>query len=79
MDRNELLRSLEELMELAPGTLTGPEGLAELEGWNSMAVIGFIGLADDRGLAVSLGSVTQCTTVDELVRLLGAKTAGQPG
>jgi acyl carrier protein len=79
MDRNDLLRSLDEVMELEPGTLTGPERLADLEGWSSMAVIDFIGLADDRGVAVSLGSVTKCTTVDDLVRLLGAKTAGQPG
>jgi acyl carrier protein len=78
MDRNELLRSLDELMEMEAGTLTGQESLAELEGWDSMAVIGFIGLADDQGVAVTLESVMECKTVDELVRLLGTKTAGQP-
>ncbi|MGD0015522.1 MAG: acyl carrier protein [Bryobacteraceae bacterium] len=78
MDRNELLRSLDELMDLEPGTLTGDEVLAELGGWSSLAVIGFIAMADEHGVAVSPGSIAKCKTVDELVRLAGAETTGQP-
>jgi acyl carrier protein len=78
MERNESLRSLDELMDLEPGTLTGGEVLAELGGWSSLAVIGFIALADEHGVAVSPVSITKCKTVDELVRLVGAETAGQP-
>jgi hypothetical protein len=65
-------------MDLEPGALTGQESLAELEGWSSLAVIGFLAMADEHGAEVSPGSVTKCKTVDELVRLIRPETAGQP-
>jgi acyl carrier protein len=77
MERNELLKSLDELMDLEPGTLTGQESLADLEGWSSLAVIGFIAVADEHGVEVTPGSIAKCKTVDELVRLLGSQTSGQ--
>jgi|DewCreStandDraft_4_1066084.scaffolds.fasta_scaffold175049_2 acyl carrier protein len=78
MERTELLRSLEELMDLEPGTLTGEESLADLAGWSSLAVIGFIALADEQGVAVSPASIAKCKTVDDLLRLVAAKPAQQP-
>ena len=78
MERDELLRKLEELMDLEPGALTGQESLAELEGWSSLAVIGFIAMADEDGVAVSPSSIAKCKTVGDLVGLIGAKTTGQP-
>jgi acyl carrier protein len=78
MERTELLRSLEELMDLEPGALIGEESLADLAGWSSLAVIGFIALADEQGVAVSPSAIANCKTVDDLLRLVAAKPAQQP-
>jgi len=74
MGRRQFLALLDELFELPPGTLTGTEPLAELEGWGSMAVIGFMGLADEHcGITLSPRQFANCTTVDDLLALLGDK------
>ena len=72
MRRPELLALLDELFELPAGTLTGEEPLADLEAWGSMAVVGFIGLADEHfGLTLSPRQFANCVTVDDLVALIG--------
>ncbi len=75
MERTKLLHDLDELMDLTPGTLAGGERLAELEGWTSLAVVGFLALADEQGVAVSPRSIATCQTVDELLALVGAQPA----
>ncbi len=75
MTRTELLTKIDELLELPPGTLGGAERLEDLERWNSLAVVGFIGIADECcGLTLSPRLLAGCATVDDLVRLTG--TAG---
>src|SRR5258708_4150613 len=46
MTRQQFLHSMDKLLELPRGTLTGDEKLHDLEQWNSMAMISFIALAD---------------------------------
>ena len=46
MTREKFLLAMEELMEMPAGTLRGDEQLDDLEQWNSMAMIGFMALAD---------------------------------
>lgn len=77
MEETELLRSLEELMELEVGTLTGEEKLEDLAGWSSLAVIGFIALADEHGRTVSPTVISKCNTVNDLIRLVVDKSAQQ--
>ena len=48
MDRKEFLLALDEMLELDPGTLTGDETLESLEAWDSLAVISFIALVDEK-------------------------------
>ena len=70
MTRQEFLVSLDNILELPAGTLTGPEQLDECEQWNSMAMIGFIALADQHNNArLSARQLSGCQTVDELLKL----------
>ena len=60
----------DELVELPPGTLKGPEKLEELEQWTSMAMVGFIALADTyNGTKVGPKQIAKCLTVDDLLKL----------
>jgi acyl carrier protein len=70
MQNTDLLRSLDELLEQAPGTLC-PDSRLEAFGWSSLSVIEFIALADrDFGAAVSSNAVARCETVGDLAALL---------
>ena len=72
MERTEVLLSLDELLELEPGTLKGTESLGGLEGWDSLAVISFMALVDERlGISLQPRQIAACTTVTDLMRLLG--------
>lgn len=72
MSRHDFFASLHELLELAPGTLTGTEALQDLEAWNSLAVISFIAMVDEEfGVTLSAEKLRTCQTVDDLMALLG--------
>ena len=72
MKRSEFLLSLDELLELEPGTVKGSETLENLEGWNSLAVIGLMALMDERfGVSLQPRRIAACTTVADLMALLG--------
>jgi acyl carrier protein len=69
MTREEFLRELDDILELASGTLNGAEKLEELEQWNSMAMISFIALADNNGTTVSPRLIAKCATINDLLEL----------
>ena len=69
MKSTEFLTSFEELVEMPAGSLKGPEKLEDLEGWNSMAMIGFIALADENGVRLSPRQITASETVSDLMEL----------
>lgn len=60
---------MENLLELPSGTLQGGEKLEDLEGWNSLAMVEYIALADRNGAKASARQVRDCETVDDLARL----------
>jgi acyl carrier protein len=71
----QLCDALAELLEREPGTIQSSDALAGL-GWDSMAVVGFIALADDRfGVVVDARRLAKCVTVQDLADLLGDKAA----
>lgn len=71
LEKEQFLTLMDELLELDRGTLKGDEEL-EGVGWDSLAVIGFMALADEHfGTAVSGASVARCKTADDLAVLLG--------
>lgn len=75
MSRDEFLKSLDETLELPPGTLQGPEQLQDLEMWDSMAMMSYIALADTNGsVKLSPRQIVSCSTVEDLLQL--AKVEG---
>lgn len=76
MRREDFLREMDELLELDPGTLKGNEALADLDGWDSLAVISFIALTDEKLDTVIDGeSLAKAATVQDLLNLLGDRLA----
>lgn len=72
MERNEFLLSLDELLELKPGTVKGSESLDSFEGWDSLAVISFMALVDEHfGVSLQPRKLAECKTVADLMALLG--------
>lgn len=70
MTRAEFLSELDAILELPPGTLAGGERLADLEQWNSMAMLGFIALADtNNGEKIQPRQIVNCVTVGDLLGL----------
>ena len=70
MTREEFLAELDGLVDLEPGTLQGPEKLEDLDQWTSMAIVGFIALADTyNGTKVGPTQIAKCLTVDDLLGL----------
>jgi acyl carrier protein len=74
MTKREFLRELEGQMEVPAGTLNTGQMLADVEGWDSLAAVMFIALADEKvGVTVSGNQIASARTVDELLSLLGDK------
>lgn len=70
MSRDEFLKAIDEMLELAPGTLQGPETLDDFPLWDSVAIVSFIGLADSHnGNPLSPRAIAACRTVSDLVQL----------
>ena len=70
MTRKEFLASMDTMLELPEGTLTGSERLEDLEEWNSMAMISFMALADEHNqVKLSPRQLAACSTVSELLQL----------
>jgi len=72
MNTAEFLLALDEMLELDPGTLTGAEALEDLETWDSLAVISFIALVDEKlGLVVEGEKLVKAKTVADLLTVAG--------
>lgn len=70
MQRDEFLKGLDEVVELPSGTLQGSEKLEDLENWNSMAMMGYIALADTAsGAKLTPRQIRDCDTVEDLLQL----------
>lgn len=76
MDRKDFLLALDEMLELDAGTLTGAEELESLDNWDSLAVISFIALVDEKlGLVVEGEKLAKAKTVNDLLALAGVAVA----
>lgn len=72
MKKSAFLLLLDDLIEIAPGKLKGPELLSDVGGWDSVAVMGFIALVDEQfEITLSPKRLADCKTVDDLVGLIG--------
>jgi acyl carrier protein len=76
MTREEFLRSIDELLELESGTLKGSEKLADLENWDSLSIVSFMGLATERfNITLPAKGIAACQSVDDLFALIRRETA----
>ena len=74
MTRSEFLRALEGQLELPAGSLNANQALTDIEGWDSLAAVMFIALADEKvGVTISGNQIANSKTMDELLSLLGDK------
>jgi acyl carrier protein len=72
MTKQEFLRLLEGQLEVGEGSLNENQALADLEGWDSMAAVLFIALADERlGVSVVGNQIARAKTINDLLSLLG--------
>lgn len=76
MNRNDFLLALDEMLELDPGTLKGPETLADIDSWDSLAVISFIALVDEKFSTVVSGErLAAAKTVEDLLTMVAEYVA----
>ncbi len=63
---------MDNILELPDNTLSGLEKLDDMEGWNSVAMVEYIALADsNNGLQLSPRQIRECNSIDDLRRLAG--------
>jgi acyl carrier protein len=72
MNKIELLKTLEDTLELDPGTMRDEVRLQDLPTWDSMQPLAIMAMADKRfGRTITAKDIQQCKTVAELILLFG--------
>ncbi|HLW75391.1 MAG TPA: hypothetical protein VKS01_00375 [Bryobacteraceae bacterium] len=75
MTRDEFLKAFDEVLELPPGTLRGPELLEDYPLWDSTAMISFMALADsNNGVRLAPKQLAGCATVADLLQLANVES-----
>jgi acyl carrier protein len=70
MNQQVFLAQLDEILEFPAGTLTGSEALADLEDWDSLAMMNFIALTQEQyDVTLSPRQIAPCITVNDLIQL----------
>ena len=65
------LRNFEELLELPSGSLEGSTLLEDLPGWDSLAIVGFMAMADEKyGVVLSPRQFQTCNSLQDLAALV---------
>lgn len=71
MDTKRFLESMEEMLELSPGTLELDARLDDVD-WGSLAAVQFIAFADEHfNVVVSPSQLASSQTVQDLLALVG--------
>jgi acyl carrier protein len=74
MTKQEFYTELEALLQLPAGTVSGTEALEDLPGWDSMAMLSFIVLADSQlETIVSAANLSAAKSVPDLVAMFPGK------
>jgi len=69
--KREFVRELEDQLEMPEGSLKENQALAELAGWDSLAAVLFMALADEKlGVTLSNDQIAKSKTLNELLALL---------
>lgn len=74
MTKTEILKALDEALDLEPGTLNGEELVDDLPTWDSVSLVSIIALANSKaGIKLSPRQIAPCVTINDVVALLGPK------
>ena len=74
MKKNEFYNEIEEILEVDTGCLSGDEKLVELDGWDSLAIVMFIAMIDNKlNTAITAERLLDCVTIDDLAALCEGK------
>lgn len=74
MTKQDFLTEIEIVLEADAGTITGEEVLIDLAGWDSLAVLTFIAMVDEKfGITLAASKIAESSTIEDLIRLLGDK------
>ena len=74
MTKHEFLANLEDVLEADAGTIKSDNALMDLAGWDSLAIMAFIAMVDEKfGTILSPKKITAAETVQDLITLLGDK------
>jgi acyl carrier protein len=77
MEKNEFLLALDEILEAESGSIKETDILAEVDGWDSMAMLGFIAMLDEKlGLIVPPEKIADAVVVSDLMALLDGNITG---
>jgi acyl carrier protein len=74
MTKREFFCEIESMLGESTVAIQGDEPLEDLAGWDSMAIISFIAMVDEKlGISLRFDSLTSCKTVGDLVNLCEGK------
>jgi acyl carrier protein len=74
MTKLEFFHALEESIGAASDSIRGNESLKDLDGWDSMAAVDFMAMADERlGILVEPSQLAACKTASDLAALFPGK------
>jgi acyl carrier protein len=76
MDRADLLKEIERIVELDDGILRGEETLKDLGDWDSLAIMSFIAMVDKKfSILIEGAKIIECKTVNDLIYLVQERTS----
>lgn len=74
MDKKQFYEAFADIVEADPASISGSKNLKEVEGWDSLAAVGFLAMADKEfQTRVDPSKLQKCNTVDDLAALFGDK------
>jgi acyl carrier protein len=74
MTKTEFFHELEEVVGVSKNSIQGNEFLKDINGWDSMATVGFLAMADEKlDTLVEPANLATCKTVSDLIALFPGK------
>jgi acyl carrier protein len=74
MSKQSTFEALEELLRLPAGSLKGKEQLKDLNQWDSLAMVEFVAMVDERfGIDILPEDVRECRTIDDLAETVASQ------
>ncbi len=76
MQKQDFLRAIDDVFNLEPGTVSADALLQQIDGWDSLTFMSLLMMIDRKCKAsLSPADVLKCTTVADLIVLLGDRIA----